>query len=84
MSDERLEFCRECRDEFHAGERSRVEAADFILWGKLFPQEALGPRCYDHAERHIGGAGMSRLDQYAVFDLRKVVRRPAAQQEQGR
>ena len=81
MSDERLEFCRECRDELYAGTRDRIKAADFILWGKLFPADALGPRCYDHAERHIGGAGMSRLDQYAVFDLRTVVRRAAAQEE---
>lgn len=77
MSDQRLEFCRECRDELHAGKRDRVRAAEFILWGKLFPAEALGPRCYDHAARHIGGAGMAMLDQYAVFDLRKVVRKAA-------
>ena len=46
--------------------------AEFILWGKLFPPEALGPRCYDHAYKHIGGAGMSQLDQWAVYDLRPV------------
>jgi hypothetical protein len=46
-----------------------------IIWGKLFPLEALGPRCLDHAAKHIGWASMSRLDQVAVFDLRLVERR---------
>jgi hypothetical protein len=44
--------------------------SDFILWGKLFPPEALGPRCYDHAYIHIGYGGISQIDQWAVFDLR--------------
>jgi hypothetical protein len=68
---DRLEFCRECRDEG----RDPIHHAEFILWGKLFPPEALGPRCYDHAEKHIGSRGMSQIDQWAVFDLRPFVNR---------
>jgi uncharacterized protein YuzE len=59
------ECCRECRAE------DKYERADYILWGKLLPKEALGPRCYDHAEKHVGHEAMSRIDQWAVFDLRR-------------
>ncbi len=62
------EHCRECRDEFPYGFQER---ADFILWGKFFPPEALGPRCYEHTTKYMG-AGMSQIDQYAVFDLRPI------------
>jgi len=60
-----VEACRRCRDE-----DDRFVAAEFILWGKLFPPEHLGPRCYEHAKDAIGWHGMSRIDQWAVFDLR--------------
>ena len=63
-----VEHCRECKDELPFMAPS--VRADFILWGRFFPPEALGPRCYDHAESHLGHAAMSRIDQYAVFDLR--------------
>lgn len=70
MADQRApERCRECREELPFG--ATVPKADFILWGKLFPPEALGPRCYDHAAKHIGWAGMSQIDQWAVYDLRR-------------
>jgi hypothetical protein len=63
--------CRECRDELPIFSKN-VPQADFILWGKLFPPEAMGPKCYDHAEKHIGYRGMSQIDQWAVYDLRPV------------
>lgn len=50
------EFCRE---------RSEVdgkwcgERAEFIIWGKLYPEEALGPRCYEHARRHVGAPALA-------------------------
>lgn len=28
--------------------------AEYVLWGKLTPAEGLGPRCYEHAEKHVG------------------------------
>lgn len=66
-----IECCRECRD------GGRTVFAEFILWGKLFPPEALGPRCYDHTSKYVGWAGMGRIDQWAVLDLRHLYRRTA-------
>lgn len=62
------ECCRECRD----FEPPLYTRADFILWGKLLPPEAMGPKCYDHTADHLGWFAMSRIDQYAVYDLRPV------------
>lgn len=64
-----IEFCRACRDE-----RDEIVPADFILWGKLLPSEQLGPRCYNHATAYIGVLAMTRIDQWAVFDLRPLNR----------
>ena len=61
-----IEGCREWVDTDRCPAR-----AEFILWGKLFKREALGPRCYEHAAQHIGHGSMSRLDQWAVYDLRR-------------
>ena len=62
-----VERCRECRDE---GEwLAPVPLADFILWGKLLPPEAFGPRCTDHAVKWIPHL-LEHADQHAVFDLR--------------
>lgn len=72
-----LEFCRHCRDEFwdpdSPGYRAtEILPAEFILWGKLFPAEALGPACYGHAAEHLPSGALSpmQIGQYAVFDLR--------------
>lgn len=59
------QFCRECRDELPYG--SKLPEADFILWGKYFPPEAFGPKCYFHASQWIK---IELVDQYAVYDLR--------------
>jgi hypothetical protein len=63
--------CRECRDEFPVFSTS-VPRAEFILWGKLLPPEALGPKCYDHAVKYLGHHVGYRSSQYAVVDLRPV------------
>jgi hypothetical protein len=47
-----------------------VTPAEFILWGKLLPPEALGPKCYDHAVKYLGHSVATRTEQYAVVDLR--------------
>jgi hypothetical protein len=60
------ETCRECRD------NDVTAPADFILWGKLLAPEALGPKCTDHATKHLGFSAIHRIDQYAVFDLRPI------------
>lgn len=64
----KAQCCRQCRDQ----EPPVQTRAEFILWGKLFAPEAFGPKCYDHAAEHIGWAGMSMIDQYAVYDLRPI------------
>lgn len=63
-----IEHCRECRDEFPYD--NTPTRADFILWGKFFPSEALGPKCYDHAYEHLGHSAMGQIEMYAVLDLR--------------
>lgn len=65
--------CRECRDEMPMFS-SNIPRADFVLWGKLFPPEAFGPKCYDHAAKHIGWSGMSQIEGMAVVDLRPINR----------
>lgn len=63
-----------CR-EWPEGEVNPCNApAEFVLWGKLFPREALGPRCYDHAVTHTHWDMPSRVSQWAVIDLRPVRR----------
>jgi hypothetical protein len=67
-----LEFCREWVED---KANHCAEPADFILWGKLFPPEALGPRCHDHAYEHAPGAFRGTQGQWAIFDLRGLYRR---------
>lgn len=57
------ETCRDCRNTSKGS-----VAADFILWGKYFDQAAFGPKCAEHARKWFD---LSRVDQYAVFDLRR-------------
>jgi hypothetical protein len=50
--------------------------AEFILWGKLIAAEGLGPRCYDHAAKHINHRGLTRPGKsgWAIADLRPLIR----------
>ena len=57
------EWCRECRE----------EPAEFILWGKLFPPEALGPRCYTCARKHVPAQGLGD-PSWAIANLGPVQR----------
>ena len=66
-ADVTIEYCRECREELPYG--SKLPRADFILWGKFFPSEAFGPKCYAHAS---GWFEIALVDQYAVYDLRPI------------
>jgi hypothetical protein len=67
-----------CREELGAPTYEKCfEPAEFILWGKLLPAGALGPRCYDHAAKHVGhGMLARRLSgdplklEAAIMDLR--------------
>ena len=58
-----IEYCREVLPEEEqslepGGDRCQ-KRAEFILWGKLLP-EALGPRCYDCAAKHVGHRALGR------------------------
>jgi hypothetical protein len=46
------------------------EPAEFLLWGKLIPDEGLGPRCYEHAALYIDYHGLYPNSGYALVDLR--------------
>lgn len=61
-----------CREDVDDGERCG-ETADLILWGRLLPADALGPRCLFHAGKYIPTDPHS-VSQYAVYDLRPVGR----------
>lgn len=59
-----------CRREFPALNFKRCgKPAKYIVWGKLFDLECLGPRCEDCARDQLGTATMSRLNDYAVYKL---------------
>lgn len=61
-----------CREELGPDHEYRKcgEPAEFILWGKLIEPEGLGPRCYDHAAKHVGHPALGYHSGYAIFDLR--------------
>lgn len=61
-----------CREEMADGSRCGAPA-ETILWGKLLPSEAFGPRCYEHAAKHIGGRAVHD-PTWAAFDLRRLYR----------
>lgn len=63
-----------CREELGAEANFRRcgKPAEFILWGKLIEPEALGPRCYDCAARHVGHQALAPSSGYAIFDLRPI------------
>ena len=48
--------------------------AAFIVWGKLFDRDELGPRCADHMPERIRDVPAGVTAQWAVFDLRGVWR----------
>jgi len=64
-----VEWCRELLED-----HSRCpNIAEFLIWGKLFPPEALGPRCYDCAAKHVGHRNLGGK-QAAILDLRRLAR----------
>jgi len=60
-----------CREDASTGRCGMP--AEFILWGRLLPADALGPRCREHAAAHLGEPALHQLDQWAVFDLRPLL-----------
>jgi hypothetical protein len=43
--------------------------AEFVLWGKMIPPKGLGPRCYEHAAKHVGDRALGD-PSWAIIDLR--------------
>ena len=63
-----------CREELGAPSWDKCwEPATYLLWGKLFPTNALGPRCEMHATKHIGASNMPPHG-WAVLDMRGLYR----------
>lgn len=58
-----------CRREFPERSYERCgKPAEFIVWGKLFPKEALGPRCRDCLEDQCGHRAPGD-PSYAIYHL---------------
>lgn len=67
----RMESCREWIEEPKFDRCN--ERAVAILWGKLLPAEALGPRCEQHTHDHLGRSISEAVREgCAVYDLRPV------------
>jgi hypothetical protein len=59
--------CREWIDDKH--DRCN-DPAEYILWGKLFRPEGLGPRCYTCALRYVDShAALSPSSDYALVNI---------------
>jgi hypothetical protein len=58
-----------CREWIYETASNCWEPAEFVLWGKLIPQEGLGPRCYDHAVKHVSASALAPNSGYALIDL---------------
>ena len=71
------EVCREQVEDPDGWRQNCNKPAEFLLWGKLFAPEVLGPRCYDHAVAHTHHSMPSRVDQWAVMDLRSTLGDPS-------
>jgi len=57
-----------CREWLDNGSRCG-QPAEFLLWGKMTPFEALGPRCYNHAAAWVGHRALGN-PAWAILDLR--------------
>lgn len=62
--------CRRDLGEEHNHQRCG-KPAQYIVWGKLFPKEALGPRCYECAAEQVGHHGLvpGNPQGYAIHHL---------------
>lgn len=50
------------------------EPSEYVLWGKLIPPEGLGPRCYDHAAKHVGHDALRPWSSYALINIGDLAR----------
>lgn len=68
---ERGEFCH---NRLEPSDEWCGKPAEFIVWGKLYPAEALGPRCYDCAAAQIGHHGLYPNSHHAIYHLPKTTK----------
>lgn len=59
-----------CREWCHDKAAICGRPADYVIWGKLAPPEAFGPRCYDHAADHLGYPALAWWSGWALVNLR--------------
>jgi hypothetical protein len=63
--------CREWKDE----KFDRCNApSEYVLWGKLLPPEALGPRCYDCAVKHVPSSALTNGSSWALINIERLAR----------
>lgn len=64
-----------CREELGAPTFDKCwKPAEYVLWGKLLPSQALGPRCYEHALRYVDHNGLAAGANYALIHLGELAR----------
>lgn len=51
-----------------------AQPAEYVLWGKLISPEGLGPRCYEHAAKHVDHYGLRSRSGYALINLNDLAR----------
>jgi hypothetical protein len=73
-----LERCREWQVTPDDAASICNKPARLIFWGKLFPKDALGPRCEDCSRYHLPDLTDKTLLQWAVFDLKGLARKEEA------
>jgi len=56
-----------CREEVD-GERCGKNA-EYLLWGKLLPKEALGPRCFDCTQKHVHYSALASRSGWALVHV---------------
>ena len=50
------------------------QPTEYVLWGRLIPEEELGPRCYEHAVWHVGHHALRSRSNYAFVNLTDLAR----------
>jgi hypothetical protein len=64
-----------CREELGAPTHDKCwKPTEYVIWGKLAANEALGPRCYMHAQKHVGHHALASRANYALINLRDLAR----------
>lgn len=64
-----------CREELGEPTYDKCwKPAEYVLWGKLLPPEALGPRCYEHAQQYVHWQGLGSGTTFALIHIGDLAR----------